>query len=631
MRTRIVTTAILAVAALAVLTVWQLHGKSTTVTQVATAQAVRGDVVVSVGGLGRVIDGSAPTSVAAPTTAAAPTTSAAATSAPPAGAVFASASGHVTRVYVSPGQQVAAGQLLAQLDDGGAAMLAADQARNEIATARLELAQKQRSDPTKGLPPTVAELDAARLAVTVARQKLGVVLGPPTPVDVKTARLEIGKAQTDLVTLKRPPAPLALAAAQLAVDVASRRLAQPVAPATQADVTAAELELKKVQADLEALKTTPAAPSATAIEVAQLAVSLANQKLVDIASSGTRAEILAAQLDLKRAQADLEALQRPAPRPSAAAIAVAELAVKLAQQRLAQIDGPPSPAVLTQARIDLAKAAAELDALQRLPNPLAVRAAERAIALGKAKLAQLLHPAKPAVRNAARLDVAKARSDLGTLRRRGGPASATDVAIARLKVEAGESPLALADALAARLEVRAPANGTVTAVLTSPGSPADTVTPVVTIADLAHLAIRVDLSEFDAARVRAGLPALVSVDALGGRTLPGKVVFEALTGVDNGGVVTFPVRVEVSRVANVKPGMNASVRIIVARRRHVVEVPLEAVSHDGNGHTLVTVVSASGRASTRRVQLGLADNKNVEVKRGLAAGERVVVAGGHGA
>jgi hypothetical protein len=55
------------------------------------------------------------------------------------------------------------------------------------------------------------------------------------------------------------------------------------------------------------------------------------------------------------------------------------------------------------------------------------------------------------------------------------------------------------------------------------------------------------------------------------------------------------------------------------------------VSHDGNGGASVTILSAAGMKSTRRVVLGLADNKNVEVKRGLRPGERVVLGGGQGA
>ncbi|MEO8553977.1 MAG: NTP transferase domain-containing protein, partial [Kofleriaceae bacterium] len=45
-----------------------------------------------------------------------------------------------------------------------------------------------------------------------------------------------------------------------------------------------------------------------------------------------------------------------------------------------------------------------------------------------------------------------------------------------------------------------------------------------TVADLRHLAVSVALSEFDAARVKRGQRALVSVDALGGRRFPGKVL-----------------------------------------------------------------------------------------------------------
>ena len=95
----------------------------------------------------------------------------------------------------------------------------------------------------------------------------------------------------------------------------------------------------------------------------------------------------------------------------------------------------------------------------------------------------------------------------------------------------------------------------------------------------------------------------------------------ALVGVDNGGVVTFPVRVALKRSSAVKPGMNVSVRIIVAERDDVVRVPLEAVS--GNA---VTVVGANGGTVRRHVVLGLADNKQVEIRSCLQAGERVLLA-----
>jgi multidrug efflux pump subunit AcrA (membrane-fusion protein) len=125
--------------------------------------------------------------------------------------------------------------------------------------------------------------------------------------------------------------------------------------------------------------------------------------------------------------------------------------------------------------------------------------------------------------------------------------------------------------------------------------------------------------------------AIVSVDALGGRSLPGRVVFEAISGVDNGGVVTFPLRVSLDKAPGIRIGMNVSARIVVARRQDVVTVPLEVLERDGQGRAFVTVVDTAGHASVRLVSTGLATNKDVEVTRGLRAGERVELPPAEGA
>jgi multidrug efflux pump subunit AcrA (membrane-fusion protein) len=72
--------------------------------------------------------------------------------------------------------------------------------------------------------------------------------------------------------------------------------------------------------------------------------------------------------------------------------------------------------------------------------------------------------------------------------------------------------------------------------------------------------------------------------------------------------------------------MNASVKIVVAERRSVVTVPLEAVARNGEAPR-VTVVDATGHATRRRVSVGLADNKMIEITRGLRPGERVELRG----
>src|SRR5581483_1629997 len=183
---------------------------------------------------------------------------------------------------------------------------------------------------------------------------------------------------------------------------------------------------------------------------------------------------------------------------------------------------------------------------------------------------------------------------LAVLRARGGPASPGEIALARLKVEAARARLESARVAAGLLTVRAPVAGVVT--------------------------------EFDAAQVKRGLEAVVRVDALGGRSYSGRVLTPALAGSDAGGVVTFPVRVSLLRAARgLKPGMNVSVRIVVAERRNVVRIPLDAVARDDEGRPVVSVLVGEEETVERHVRLGLANNKDVEVVKGLRAGERVLL------
>src|SRR5262245_50111241 len=82
--------------------------------------ATRGNVVVSVGGVGRVVEANATGSIplpAAGSAAGAGGATASGSSVAPAGSVFAQSPGHISRFLVRPGQHVTAGQPLAIVDD----------------------------------------------------------------------------------------------------------------------------------------------------------------------------------------------------------------------------------------------------------------------------------------------------------------------------------------------------------------------------------------------------------------------------------------------------------------------------------------------------------------------------------
>jgi multidrug efflux pump subunit AcrA (membrane-fusion protein) len=162
-------------------------------------------------------------------------------------------------------------------------------------------------------------------------------------------------------------------------------------------------------------------------------------------------------------------------------------------------------------------------------------------------------------------------------------------------------------------------------VFAAPGAHVDPTTAVVAVSDLDNLAVNVNLSEFDVAQVEEGMRAVVSVDALGGEPFSGTVVFVALAGSDNGGVVTFPVRVGIEESEDLKPGMNTSVRIVIAKKASAVRVPLEAVTTDEEDRSFVTVLDANGQEIQLRVVTGLENNERIEIVKGLKAGARVVL------
>lgn len=611
--------------------VWGSQGE-TAAGEPAAGKVVRADLVRSVRGVGRIVQARAPGLIARPSSSTSSGTPTAAGSGSPAtadtsaDAVFPRASGRLKRYTVRRGQRVRSGQVLAILDDGGIAAAAVRQATNALHTARIELRQKRTSDPLKGIPATGAELAAGQVAITAAEEKLKQLLDKARRADISAAWLEVRRAEADLETLRGGTSAArgdAIRVARRTLEAAQDRLQRALTP-DAADVAQATADLRKAEAELAELIRAPDGPTDEEIAAARTAVANAEATLAErkAAVPPNPANVRAAQLELDRAKADLAILLKKPRGPTDQAIASAKQAVETARAKLARILRPGSSPDVKLAQAEVEKARAELRKLQAGPSRAALANARAAVEAAEAKLNQLLGPPLRADVAVARLEVRKAKADLSLLKTRGAPGTPDDVGLAQLRVDAAEIQLETALMANRLLKVRAPAGGTVTTLHSVPGAPVDTTTPIASVADLARLAVSINLSEFDVAQVRRGLKAEVRVDALGGESKAGRVLYAAETGVESNGIVNFPVQVALDETAKLKPGMNVSVIITVAKKSNVLQVPLEAVNQDGEEPT-VTVLDSAGDASIRTVQLGLANNKNVEILKGLRQGERV--------
>ena len=518
-------------------------------------------------------------------------------------------------------------------------------AEAEVKKAEAERAALRKPAP----PPSPKAMAAAKQAVIAARQKRAKVMGPPDPVAVSVAQQEAAQAEANLALLlaREERARPELAAARAAIDAANTKLTQINGPPEPAPIYAADADLKKAEADLEALKKTDPAPSQKAVTAAEQAVTAARFKLAKVSGPPDPVAVTVVQQEVAQAESNL-ALVLARGKPTQPELAAAVAAVGAAHAKRKQINRPPDAATVSGAEADVKKAEADLEALTKKPLPPsaeAVAASEKSVEAAKLKLAKLKGPPRPADMRAARLELERTRAELRALRIGASPAAisaakqavtssqaklarlaGSPTGIAELKVKAAEEKLDTARFAQRLLTVRSPSDGTVTALLSFPAAPVERSTPIATVTNLDSLSVNVDLSEFDVAQVKLGQKAVVSVDALGGKIFPGSVAFVALTGTESAGVVTFPVRVTLTSSEGLKPGMNVSVRIIVAQKSDVVQVPLEAVTQDEEDNAFVTVADESGQETQRPVKLGLANNESVEIVKGLRAGESVVLA-----
>lgn len=154
--------------------------------------------------------------------------------------------------------------------------------------------------------------------------------------------------------------------------------------------------------------------------------------------------------------------------------------------------------------------------------------------------------------------------------------------------------------------------------------------PLLTIADLTALLVRVNLNQIDVAKVDVGRVATLTLDALPGRTYRAVVTKVAPASVKLAGKdqEVFPVEARIDAPDGlVKPGMTADVRIHLDAKPSVLVVPLEAVVKEGGRSFVMRVVEEkdAARADKTEVTLGLRNDREVEIASGIAEGAKILL------
>ncbi len=140
-----------------------------------------------------------------------------------------------------------------------------------------------------------------------------------------------------------------------------------------------------------------------------------------------------------------------------------------------------------------------------------------------------------------------------------------------------------------------------------------------------NMTMSISVDEMQVVNLRPGMEAEVMVDALPGKPFRAVVKDVANEGKFEQGMSTFQVVLEVEGAPELRAQMTANATIKVAQKNGVLIVPAEAVTIFGNGRGEVSVLGANGVPDPRQVSLGLIGRSQIEILDGLSAGESVVL------
>ncbi len=201
---------------------------------------------------------------------------------------------------------------------------------------------------------------------------------------------------------------------------------------------------------------------------------------------------------------------------------------------------------------------------------------------------------------------------------------------ARAQVQEADARVAASRADTARTIVRAPFDGIVAEIngelgeFVTPSPPGIPTLPVVDLIDDSCIYVSAPIDEVDAAQLKVGMPARITLDAYRGKHFDGHVrrIAPYVEAIEKQ-ARTVEVEVEFENPGEARQlliGYSADIEIVVDTHDAVLRIPTSALM-PGNRTLLLT---DAGRLEERKVDVGLTNWEFTEIKSGLARGDRVV-------
>jgi len=202
-----------------------------------------------------------------------------------------------------------------------------------------------------------------------------------------------------------------------------------------------------------------------------------------------------------------------------------------------------------------------------------------------------------------------------------------DKALARAAFNQAEAQLRITQKKLADATLLAPVGGYISKRLIEPGDTASEGRPVFEIVQMEPVEVNVGVPETDVHLVRIGQEAEITVPALPGKAFLGTVRLINISA--DPGTRTYMTRIAVENPEHLlRVGMVAEATIRGDQTISMMTLPGDTVVRDPQGATQVEVYyPEQKRVFAKRVEIGSAVDKDIQIKSGLSGNELIVLAG----
>ncbi len=194
---------------------------------------------------------------------------------------------------------------------------------------------------------------------------------------------------------------------------------------------------------------------------------------------------------------------------------------------------------------------------------------------------------------------------------------------AKLQVKLAEAQYTVAKRQVEDSKIKSPVSGTVIMKMMETGMMVGPATPVITVADLSQIKVRVSVPEKDIYKLKVNQTVEVSFEAIGKQKFNGKI-YTISDKADE--AHTFMVEILVPNSQGIiKAGMFATVDFKLPAERNAMFIPRKAIN--GSLKTPIVYVAQGNKAVQKEVVLGVEKDTYIEVVSGLSESDLVIISG----